>query len=469
MVRIRHVLVRTAPVAAAVAVLFALAATPGAAAPECTIAWTGASETDFWSVSSNWTPERVPRATDRVCIPSSATVEITEGNNSALTLDSEGTVLLRSGELKLTGPEQSIASRLIQTGGRLAGSGSLTVQNAYEWSGGEQVEGAVTDVAPGGSLSIKGYVYLESGRALQIDARATATMAPGGHLDVGEGAQLVNVGTFNADGSEETADGIVGAGAGGSVRNTGSFTRSGNGSFTVTAAFDNAGSVTTELGELRLERGGTESSAATFVGAGGNPVVFAAGTFAFASGAGVTGRVVQSSGRLTGSLSVKGDFEWTGGQQGEGVTKIASGGELLIKGYAYLEKERVLQVEHEAIATMRPGGHLYVGEGAQVANAGSFNADGSEESADGISSQSSGGAVRNTGTFTRSGNGSFSVAVPFDNEGSVATAGGTLTLEGGGSESPAASFSGSGGESFVRFAGGTFAFASGASVAGRVV
>jgi hypothetical protein len=470
MVKARHVLVRTAPVAVAVAVLAALWATPGDAAPECTITWTGGGESNIWSAPANWAPERLPGATDHVCIPPSATVEMTEGASSVLTLDSEGIVSIRSGELKLTGSERSTTARLIQSGGRLGGSGSLTVENHYEWSGGEQVEGGVTDVAPGGSLSIKGYVYLENGRTLQIEAGASATMAPGGHLYVGEGAQLVNAGSFNADGSEETADGILSQGAGSSVRNTGSFVRSGNGSFAVGVAFDNEGSVTAEAGELRLEKGGTESSAATFVGSGSSPMVFAAGTFTFASGASVAGRVVQSGGKLKGPLLVKGDFEWSGGEQIEGVTEVASGGTLPIKGYVYLERERVLQIDSGATATMKMGGHLSVGEGAQLANAGSFNAEGGEETGDGILSQSSGGSVHNAGTFTRSGSGSFSVTVPFDNEGSVVTSAGTLSLDNGGNESSTASFSGSGGEgSFVRFAAGTFTFASGASVAGRVV
>jgi hypothetical protein len=361
----------------------------------------------------------------------------------------------------------TLSGKIAQTNGRLRGP--LLVAGSFEWSGGEQVESATTEISSGGKLSIStGYVYLEKGRTLQVDAGASATMGVQARLFVGEGALVSNAGTFNADGHEESGGGIFG-GVSGTFRNTGTFSRSGNGYFGVGVAFENEGTVVSSLGSLRLEGGGVESSAATFSGAGTEGLVnFAGGTFTFAPGVTLSGKIAQTNGRLRGPLIVKGRFEWSGGNQTESTTEIQPSGELVIEpGSVLLEQGRVLRVDTGATAVMGVQAQLYIGENASVINSGTFTVEGSEENASRIYGATS-GKFRNPGTFSRSGSGSFSVGVAFENEGTVVASLGSLRLEGGGVESSAATFSGAGTEGLVNFAANTFTFAPGVTLSGKI-
>jgi hypothetical protein len=440
------------------------------AASACTITWTGGGTSlpNSWSEPNNWEPNRVPGAADEVCIPVPAEVEINEDVGSIKTLQSEGTLVLSQGaKLLLTGMTRSSTAGLIQQGGELGGKGSLLVGKSFEWVEGEQIEAGTTEIAAEATLSIRGADYLSRERTLRIDAGANATIGSSGRIYAGENTKITNEGTLTAEGSEEAGTGIYAQQAGAVLRNKGLFTYTGSGSLTVNVAFDNEKTAEATAGVLSLEGGGTESAASVFDGNGG-VVHFSSGTFAFTAGAALDGRVAQISGRIRGSLSVKGSFEWVGGEQLEtGTTQVTPEATLSIKsGTAYLEKEHVLQVDAGAMVTMGAAGRLYVGEDATIANAGAFNAEGDEESGGGIYAQQAGGVLRNTGVFTRAGAGSFPVTVAFDNEGTARAITGVLSLGAGGTESAASVFNGING--VVHFSEGAFAFTAGAALDGRV-
>ncbi len=458
----------------AVVLLVALSLSVDAPAEQvCTITWTGGAENSSWAESSNWNLNRPPTTADHVCITAASTVEVSQDVGSVQTLQSEGTlVLLPGSRLRLAAvAEESSTLSLVQSGGALGGRGSLSISASFEWSGGEQLEAATTEVLPGATLVIKpGSALLEKQRVLRVDAGASASMAAGGALSIGESATVKNAGTFTAEGTGEKGDGIFSVGAGGVFRNTGTFTRSGNRTFAVGVEFDNEGAVAANFGALSFEGGGTEATGATFAGSGSEGLVtFAQGTFRFASGVALSGRIAQTGGRIQGPLLVKGHLEWSSGEQAEAATtEIVSGASLQIKSSVSLEKGRLLQVDAGATVLMGSGARLYIGEGASVKNAGTFNADGDGENGDGIASSGVGGFFQNAGTFARAGNGSFSVGVQFNNEGSVVASLGNVSLEAGGVQTATASFTGSGSEGLVTFTQGTFTLAGGVGLSGRV-
>ena len=187
----------------------------------------------------------------------------------------------------------------------------------------------------------------------------------------------------------------------------------------------------------------------------------------------ITANLTQSGGTLggTGTLTVSGTFTWSGGEQAEaGTTVIASGGTIGITAETFLGAGRTLQINSGATATTSASAYLLMDENAQVQNAGSFNANGNEETSSGIvANGGSGQLFHNTGTFTRNGTGASRVDVPFDNDGTVNASAGTLRLEaGGGAGTGTGSFSGSGESGLVLFELGTFALANGASLSGHI-
>ncbi|MCW3056416.1 MAG: type 1 secretion C-terminal target domain subclass, partial [Solirubrobacterales bacterium] len=467
--------------------LLSLALAPHSnAAPECTIEWTAVGS-GSWHEAANWsetgkpTVHRVPGASDKVCIPSGVTVEVLEAAGSVLSVQSKGTLAISSGSLALT-ENGSTTANLTQSGGTLGGTGTVTVSGAVSWTGGSEAGKGATVVASGGTLSITsatGTTFLEAERVLQINSGATATMGSSALLYLAENAQVQNAGTFNANGNETSSAGIYANGGGGQLfHNTGTLTRSGTGIFRVTVPFDNDGTVNASVGTLSLENGGGAGSATgSFTGSGEKGLVgFAAGAFALASGASLSGRVelsggtleaigsanvahsggtfTQSSGTLggTGTFTFSSAFTWSGGSQaGKGTTVLASGGALSLTTATtntFLEAERTLKVNSGATATMSANAILYLAESAQVQNAGTFNANGNETASAGIYANGGGGQLfHNTGTLTRSGTGAFRVTVPFENEGTVniikgvlrpnsypQSSGGTLDVHIGGTE-----------------------------------
>jgi hypothetical protein len=417
----------------------------------------------------------VPDEADHVCIkPSTAVVEVSEEAGSVSSLQSEGKLVIVSGVLRLMDPEEdSTVSSLVQSGGQLGGPSTLLVKASFEWSGGEQVGEATTEIAAGARLSIKsGAPRLEAGRTLRIAPEGKAAIGVDGDLAVGEESLVENAGTFEVDGNGEDGARIEGGGVETGFRNFGIFTRLGIGDpVSVDVPFDNEGTVDVSGGALQLEDGGSEEAPAVFKASGtGGLLSFAGGTFTLEGGLSFTGPVAQTGGKLRGPLTVKGSFEWSGGEQLEGLTEIAPGGKLSIKSAeARLGVERRLKVDLEASAVMAAGADLIVGGGVAVENAGTFELAGGGEDGARIEGGGSETGFRNFGTVTRSGVGDpVSVDVPFDNEGTVNASGGVLQLEDGGSEEAAAVFSASGGEGLVSFAGGTFTFAKGLTLDGRV-
>src|SRR6202042_2174278 len=121
------------------------------------------------------------------------------------------------------------------------------------------------------SGAIKGSATLSS---VTVENKGTLTAGPecAGIIEMKEGAQIKNVGTFKEEHAEYSAcssQGIhAGSGAAPRFTNTGSFKvalESAGRVSEVAVPFTNEGTVNVELGQLRLAGGGTSSTGASWL------------------------------------------------------------------------------------------------------------------------------------------------------------------------------------------------------------
>jgi probable HAF family extracellular repeat protein len=162
-----NAIVRLALVAAAlVAAALALLAGAGTSSlTGCSVTWDGGAGTARWHDAANWDTDTLPTGADRACIPTgaSAVVLADSGSTPVGALDSARPVVVSAGSLvvggastidtlRLTGgvfdadADVTIASELVQTGGRLEGAGLVNVQGLATLTGGMQT-GTGTTVA----------------------------------------------------------------------------------------------------------------------------------------------------------------------------------------------------------------------------------------------------------------------------------------------------------------------------------
>jgi RHS repeat-associated protein len=167
-------------------------------------------------------------------------VENLSGEITALTLPS-------GGSMSVTGSPATIDS-LSMEGGVLKGPGTVNVSNELTWVSESKMEGLGSTVllAGGtGSMNISGSARLEK-RAFVNEGTFTLTH---GIMLLSEGAEVVNEGTFNANGESTAA--IESYGGGGPVVNRGVFQKtSGTGSTYVLPNFENLGIIKEGPGHL---------------------------------------------------------------------------------------------------------------------------------------------------------------------------------------------------------------------------
>jgi Lamin Tail Domain/PASTA domain len=168
----------------------------------CTISWDGPAS-GSWHAASNWDLDRLPGASDRVCIGAVANVTHTTGTTTvasiavgpAATLAIEGgtlnptgpegaafdgTLAVTGGSLQLDASETGRAGVVEQSGGTLRGSGALNVFGRYEWSGGSADGPGTTSVVSEGALSLSGSSHsLGGGHVLALGSTTAASWSGG--------------------------------------------------------------------------------------------------------------------------------------------------------------------------------------------------------------------------------------------------------------------------------------------------
>jgi hypothetical protein len=280
------------------------------------IVWTNTAGGN-WSVANNWSPHQAPSTNDTAWITNNGTYTVTLDanvtlNGLALGGDSGAQTLSHATyTLSLNGLGSSSAHGVYTfASGILAGSGALTLDGPFNWSGGT-IGGAVsaTMVTASGGLTISGsakYLYATlvnngagtcSAGPIWCYSTAVLSNAPAATLD------------FTADGAPFSIGGgnpsFVNAGT---LRKT-----AGTGTTTVSLPCANAGSVQVNSGTLVLTLADSAGSFAVAAGA----ALSVNGTATLAPDAAITGagNFTMTSGLLTnhGTLTIAGTNTFTGG------------------------------------------------------------------------------------------------------------------------------------------------------------
>src|SRR5262245_38306672 len=409
--------------------------------------------------------------------------------NLGATYDIGGSTTVNGGAVSFTGMVNDLGNPLTLNSGTLSGSSALTVNGAFNWTGGTQSGTGTTTIGATGTLTIGGEVGLQR----RVINNGT-TVWSAGRVGVLNGT-FINNNAFSAE-SDDNFDNFGGSNA---FNNTGTFTKStGAGPTAFNIPFNNSGTVNVNSGTLVLNAGG--GGTGSFVLAPGKTLRFAGGTHELTAGAVMGAGVVQfsggtvnlgatydiggsttvnggavsftgmvndlgnpltlNSGTLSGSsaLTVNGAFNWTGGtQSGTGTTTIGATGTLTIGGEVGLQR-RVINNG----TTVWSAGRVGVLNGTFINN-NAFSA----ESDDNFDNFGGSNAFNNTGTFTkRPGAGTTAFNIPFNNSGTVNVNSGTLVLNAGGGGT--GSFVLAPGKT-LRFAGGTHELTAGAVMGAGVV
>ncbi|MBL9119770.1 MAG: hypothetical protein JNL80_07645, partial [Phycisphaerae bacterium] len=160
--------------------------------------WDGGAGTNSWHDATNWSPDGVPTTADDVVIDAPGPLTVTVNNSAtALTLTCSNGISILSGSLSLA--DASTCHDFQQSGGSLAGAGTLAVTGSFAWSKGSMDGPGATVVMPGASVSLAGTTSPRFlGRELELRADGTTTMDSssnpiyfsGGTLRIASGATL---------------------------------------------------------------------------------------------------------------------------------------------------------------------------------------------------------------------------------------------------------------------------------------
>lgn len=313
-----------------------------------TNSWTGTAGNNQWTTSSNWSLNRVPIASDSVCIASTfsgSTIVISSlaaPNQTISQLTSGAPISFSDGPLTISGPTNLIAdlnissgllsfggsgsvSTLELSGGTLSGAGGITASGLVTWSGGQmctdyslqnqtcsQPSKRSATTANAG-LTISGSVTLD-GRAL--NNAQTATLTGAYTLTLLDGATIHNltgaIWNLAADANINTS----GSGTVPVFDNEGTFDKTGGtGTSTIQPIFNNTGTTEVNAATVDFTGGGTCGTACpgSWTVASGATLQFGQGEYQLSgqvggAGAAGAGTVSFSNGAvtLTGNYNISG-------------------------------------------------------------------------------------------------------------------------------------------------------------------
>ncbi len=280
------------------------------------IVWTNTSG-GYWNVAANWSPNQVPGTNDTAWITYNGTYTVTLNTNIALNGlllggDSGAQTLSHATyTLTLNGPGGSSSNGVYTlTSGILTGSGALTLNGPFNWSGGTigSAGSALVLTASGGVTISGGGKYLYA--TLVNNGPGTCSAGP---IWCYSTALLSNTPTGTLD---LTADGTPFSGATGNplFANAGTLRKTaGAGTTTVPLPCPNAGSVQVNSGTMVLTLGDSTGSFTVASGA----TLSVNGTATLADSASITGagNFTVTTGLLTnrGTFNVSGTNTFTGG------------------------------------------------------------------------------------------------------------------------------------------------------------
>jgi hypothetical protein len=434
-----------APAAFAAAALFGLAAVPLRAAA-VDFLWFGG--TGDWEHDPNWLPNGVPGIGDSAEI--------------------------KMGQVRLL-QEESV-TRLQMSGGEMLGA-TLNVLGSATLSGG-LFSGPGTNRFLGEAEVVgNGSVNFQLGRRIEVGPAATLRW---------HGNTLVNGNFFRADGTilnqgawrdENAMSTLLGGSFGTVIRNEGLYTKTGAGTTTIAARYDNVGTTQVLAGDLFIMYGGTATG--TFDIASAGTLSFGGGsvTHTITPGAKLEGtgrlRVTPSQLRMQGSRSFAGTvfidtqglltldagatlttagFLQTSGTLSSGnlVATGAAGWELGAQSHAGTSEFRgTLSIRGDGYKTLNDSRVLRVVAGATAVWEGNSDADGNWIGIDAASkvrnegvwedrnawsanlhptSFHGGGRFENIGRYVKLGTATTNIGVTFDNPGELLVEAGTVRM-----------------------------------------
>ena len=459
----------------------------------CTVTWTGEAG-GSWQTSSNWSTGSVPGSSDRACIPTEASVQVSSGTNQVGSITGEGTITITGGTLELAdGSTVSEINTLNMQGGTLSGPSTLDVFGSFTGVGaghptiatGLVLASGTTSTIDGAGCGSGGGDFFLNGADFVNEGSLTFGQSGGGangDIVMSEGAQLQNDGTLEVDSwsndvgpCNHTWYSLYDSAGGASITNTGVFkvgVGSGN-TLLSNVHFSNSGTVTVQSGTLTPTdgiSGGTwtttgggvispsgNSVAISNVDASGAAFAVSNGTLSVPSGTTSTIGTLSLSG---GSLSIAGGLDVSGSLSGSYDPTISGSGTLVIKpgatgavnsaacgsGGGDFSLSGVDFVNEGSLVVGAEGGgadgDIVMSEGAQLHNGGTLEDDSLSNDVGACNHtwysfyHGSGGAgIFNTGVFkvgVGSGNTLLS-NVPLINSGTVTVQSGTFTPESGAS------------------------------------
>jgi hypothetical protein len=385
-----------------------------------------------------------PTAWDTGIVPNTPAINATIGGGQA-TLDSSYSI-----------------GALTMSGGVINGTNDLTINGLFNWTGGAMADAGTTRATAG--IVIDGSVdKVLNARLLINDGGTTAWNA--GNLILANGAIFINAGTFTANFDGD----LLGQGTPPFFINSGLFQKTagagGTSATTITAGFNNSGTVQVQAGRLVLAGGGSATgtfdiasgtslvvrsdyifgAASSVSGSGavgfefgsaavngayavGSTTSVVSGSVAFNSAGATTKDLMLSGGVLTGSgtIAASGAVAWTGTVlQGSGA--VVSNGTLDISGPDHGISARTLV---NAGTGTWSSGNLQFSGNATLSNTGTL-----ENTFAGMM-QTSGatpGQFNNAGLFIKSSQGETVINPLMINSGTTRITAGALTLAGGGS------------------------------------
>ncbi|HYV32029.1 MAG TPA: hypothetical protein VEO53_13110, partial [Candidatus Binatia bacterium] len=414
------------------------AMTPSHAA---SITWTNTAG-GFWNTPANWSPNRVPGASDTAVItiggvsnqPLLVTLDVSP-TVGGLTLGATGNcgggqVLRINGQtLTLDGPAVvNACGQLTIDSGAFAGTPNASISGAIGWTGG--ILSGWLALATNGTLNIMGAndhdmpncVFMNYGTVAWSGGRVRGG---GGNT----GTRVHNMGLWDAQ-SDEVFNGEFG-GAGLVFTNTGTLRKSAGINTTTLAAgttFINNGTVEVESGTLAFMNGGVFVTGSVL--SRGGLVQLKAGTFMIGAATVTSTNVQLVGGTLSGVI--RGVLDWVAGDWDGGVT-IASNSVLnIVSGNDHNMANCGLTSYGTVVwsgGRLRGGG----GNGTQVSNFGLWDAQ-----SDQVFNADFGGAgvvFNNAGTLRKSAGINTTALlsrVGFVNTGTVEVDSGALAFYGGG-------------------------------------
>jgi hypothetical protein len=212
--------------------------------------------------------------------------------NPPATVANLATLNLVAGTLNFSTGTPIGVGTIVQTGGTLTGTDTVTVAGSIGWSGG-------TQSGPGQTIGNGGMAFTGSGRSISgrtiVNPVGQTVDWTAGPINSGDGGAFVNGGTFRIAFDGQGAFSLGGART--AFTNTGTFEKTGGtGTSGIGFVFGNTGLVRSAAGDLSFTGGYTQTAGTTEL---------AGGTFN-GLGSGIQGGSLIGSGSVTGGLASTG-------------------------------------------------------------------------------------------------------------------------------------------------------------------